>query len=258
MNLSFPAAEFTALLLASVRAAAWLTISPPFNSNVVPAQVKALLSVAIALPVVPSLVNKVPSLDDTAGLVVSVAEQVVVGTALGFLTALLFAAVSAAGNLIDLFGGMSLAFAFDPMGSAGNGGSGIFGRFYNLIAVTLLFVTDGHQLVLRGFTTSYNVLPLDGTLSLRNLEHLVTTGVAEMFLSAIQIAGPLIAVLFCADIGLGLLSRVAPALNAFSLGFPVKIMLTLGGVGLAMTMLPQAVGSLVDKSVKAVLEAIGA
>jgi flagellar biosynthetic protein FliR len=256
MNLAIPTAELTALLLASVRAAAWLVISPPFNTSVVPPQVKALLSVAIALPVVPSLVDKVPALD-TAGMVVSLAEQVVLGTALGFLTALIFAAVSAAGNLIDLVGGLSLAFAFDPLGASGNNGSGIFGRFYNLMAITLLFVTDGHQLVLRGFTSSYDVLPLNGTLSLHNLEHLVTTGIAEMFLAAIQIAGPLIAVLFCADVGLGLLSRVAPALNAFSLGFPLKILLTFSGAGLAITMLPQAVSMLVDKAVKAVLQAIG-
>jgi flagellar biosynthetic protein FliR len=256
MNLSFPTAELTALLLASVRAAAWLAISPPFNTRVVPGQVKALLSVAIALPVVPALVSRVPALD-TAAMVVSMAEQVVLGTALGFLTSLLFAAVQAAGSLIDLFGGFSVAFAFDPMGASGNGGNGIFGRFYNLMAVTLLFVTDGHQLVLRGFTSSYNVLPLDGTLSLHNLQHLVTDGVTEMFMASLQIAGPLIAVLFCADIGLGLLSRVAPALNAFALGFPVKIMLTLGGAGLALTMLPQAVGHLVDRSVRAVMEAIG-
>jgi flagellar biosynthetic protein FliR len=257
MNLTFPAAELTALLLASVRAAAWLVISPPFNSRMIPSQIKALLSVGIALPVAPALASKVPALDDTAAMVVSVAEQVVLGTALGFLTALLFAAVSAAGSLIDLFGGFALAFAFDPMGATGNGGNGVFGRFYNLMAITLLFVTDGHQLVLRGFTTSYDVLPLDGTLSLHNLEHLVTTGLVEMFAASLQIAGPLIAVLFCADIGLGLLSRVAPALNAFSLGFPVKILLTLSGAGLAMTMLPQAVGNLVDKAVKAVLQAIG-
>ncbi|GAA1794809.1 flagellar biosynthetic protein FliR [Planosporangium flavigriseum] len=256
MNLSLPVAELTALLLASVRAAAWLMISPPFNTNVIPAQIKALLSVAIALPVVPSIVGKVPALD-TAAMVVSLAEQVVLGTALGFLTALLFAAVQAAGSLIDLFGGFSLAFAFDPMGATGNGGSGVFGRFYNLVAITLLFATDGHQLVLRGFTTSYNVLPLNGTLSLSNLQHLLTDGIVEMFAASLQIAGPLIAVLFCADIGLGLLSRVAPALNAFSLGFPVKILLTLTGVGLAMTMLPLAVENLVDKAVKAVMQAIG-
>jgi flagellar biosynthetic protein FliR len=257
MNLSVPTAELTALLLASVRAAAWLAISPPFNNRVIPTQVKALLSVVIALPVIPSLAGKVPALN-TAGMLISVAEQVVLGTALGFLTALLFAAVSAAGNLIDLFGGFSVAFAFDPMGATGNAGGGVFGRFYNLMAITLLFATDGHQLVLRGFTTSYKALPLDGTLSLATMQHLVTTGVTQMFLAAVQIAGPLIAVLFCADLGLGLLSRVAPALNAFSLGFPLKILLTLAGAGLAMTMLPQAVSHIVDQAVQSVLQAIGA
>jgi flagellar biosynthesis protein FliR len=256
VNLQVPTAELTALLLASVRAAAWLMISPPFNGKVVPVQIKALLSVAIALPVVPSLVGKVPALS-TAQLVVTVVEQVVLGTALGFLTALIFAAISAAGSLIDLFGGFSVAFAFDPMGATGNGGSGVFGRFYNILAITLLFATNGHQLVLRGFTTSYKALPLDGTLSLSSLQHLLTTGIAQMFLAALQIAGPLIAVLFCTDIGLGLLSRVAPALNAFSLGFPVKILLVLTGAGMALTMLPQAVNSTVDKAVQAVLTTVG-
>ena len=58
------------------------------------------------------------------------------------------------------------------------------------------------------------------------------TAVTQMFLAAVQIAGPLLVVLFLADVGLGLLTRVAPALNAFALGFPLKILLTLslGGV----------------------------
>jgi flagellar biosynthesis protein FliR len=256
VNLSVPTAELTALLLASVRAAAWLVISPPFNSRVLPAQLKALLSVGIALPVVPSLAPDVPALG-TPEMLVSIAEQTVLGTALGFLTAMLFAAVQAAGNLIDLFGGFSVAFAFDPMGATGNTGGGVFGRFYNVMATTLLFATDGHQLVLRGFTTSYKALPLDGTLSPHNLQHLVTAGVAEMFMASIQIAGPLIAVLFCTDIGLGLLSRVAPALNAFALGYPAKILLTLAGAGLAMTLLPDAVHNIVDKAVQYVLQALG-
>ncbi|NJC71778.1 flagellar biosynthetic protein FliR [Planosporangium thailandense] len=256
MNLELPLAELTALLLASVRAAAWLVVSPPFNSRTIPSALKALLSVAIALPVVPTLVGKVPQLD-TAEMVVSLAEQVVLGAALGFLTSLLFSAVQAAGNLIDLFGGFSVAFAFDPLDASGSTGNGVFGRFYNVTAITLLFATGAHQLVLRGFTMSYKALPLDGAMSLHNLQHLLTNGLVEMFMAALQIAGPLIAVLFCADIGLGLLSRVAPALNAFALGFPVKILLTLGGAGLAMTMLPQAVSTVVDKAVTAVMQAIG-
>jgi flagellar biosynthetic protein FliR len=256
VNLNVATAELTAILLASMRAAAWLVIAPPLNSAILPSQIKALLAVAIALPVVPSLVDKVPALD-TAGLLVSVVEQVVLGTALGFLTSMLFAAVKAAGDLLDLFGGLSVAFAFDPLGASGSSGGGVFGRFYNVTATTLLFATDGHELVLRGFATSYKVLPLSGDISLHDLQHLVTTGATDMFVAAIQIASPLIAVLFCTDIGLGLLSRVAPALNAFSLGFPAKILLTLTGAGIALTLLPQVVSNIVDQAVRLVLTAIG-
>ena len=67
-----------------------------------------------------------------------------------------------------------------------------------------------------------------------------------MFLAALQIAGPLIAVLFLTDVAFGLLNRVAPALNAFSLGFPAKIMLTLTLAGTAIAVLPRALDGLID------------
>ena len=85
------------------------------------------------------------------------------------------------------------------------------------------------------------------------LERLLTGGLSEMFLSALQIAGPLIAVLFIADIGLGLLNRVAPSLNAFSLGFPLKILLTLTLSGVAIVVLPQSVRGLIAHAVEAML-----
>jgi flagellar biosynthesis protein FliR len=243
------ASMVVAVLLASVRVAAWLVVCPPFSSRVIPGQVKALLAVAIAVPVAPGLADRVPELT-TGALLVSAVEQVVVGTALGFLTALIFAAVQAAGELIDLFGGFSVAFAFDPLSFTGNS---VFGRFYNLLATTLLFATDAHLLVLRGFTTSYRTLPLDGTLALGTLGAALTTGLGQFFLAALEIAGPLIGVLFLADVGLGLLSRAAPALNAFALGFPVKILITLCMVGLAILLLPQTVHALAEQAVRGML-----
>ncbi len=75
-----------------------------------------------------------------------------------------------------------------------------------------------------------------------------------MFLAALQIAGPLIAVLFLTDVAFGLLNRVAPALNAFQLGFPAKILLVLTLSGPAITMLPQVIETLVDRAVTAVLK----
>jgi flagellar biosynthetic protein FliR len=242
-----------ALLLASVRAAAWLAVSPPFSTRTIPGSVKALLSVGIALPVLPGLTGRLPELE-TPALLLSLGEQALVGAALGFVTALLFAAVQAAGDLVDLFGGFSVAFAFDPLALTGNS---VFGRFYNLLATTLLFATDGHQLVLRGFTQSYRALPLDQTVSLATLDTLLATGLSQLFLAALQIAAPLIAVLFCADLGLGLLSRAAPALNAFALGFPAKILLTLSLAGLGLLVLPQSLARLVEQAVHAVLGLTG-
>lgn len=242
-----------ALLLASVRAAAWLVVCPPFNSRIVPAPVKALLALAISLPLVPRLDDQVPALE-VGSLLVAAVEQVVVGVALGFITAVFFAAIQAAGDLIDTFGGFSMSFALDPMSTSQ---SSVFGRFYNLIAVTLLFATDGHQMVLRGFLESYRTLPLDGALSLSRLGTVLSHGLPEMFVAALQIAGPLIAVLFLTDVAFGLLNRVAPALNAFALGFPAKILITLVLGGSAIAVLPDALEGLMERAVRAVLSVAG-
>ncbi|MEV6297973.1 flagellar biosynthetic protein FliR [Actinoplanes sp. NPDC051861] len=253
MNFDLPTAQFLAILLGAVRTGAWMMVCPPFSSRLIPGPVKALLSVGFTLPMAPYLQSTVPSLE-TGDLIASAALQVFIGAGLGFLTALLFAALQAAGDLLDLFGGFTLAMAYDPLSTST---SSIFGRFYNLLAITLLFVSDGHQMILRGFLQSFRTLPLDTTFSMETFSRLLVRGIGEMFLAAIQIAGPLIAVLFLADVALGLLNRVAPALNAFQLGFPVKIFLVVTLSGIAIAMLPAVLDTLVDKAVTAVVRLSG-
>jgi flagellar biosynthesis protein FliR len=251
---TLPSGTLTALLLAGIRAVAWLVVCPPFNGRAVPMTVKGMLAVAIVLPMVPRLAADAPP-DTSWSLVASAVQQAVVGAGLGLLTAVVFAAVQAAGDLLDVFGGFSLAFAFDPMSFAGN--NAVLGRCYGMLATALLFATDGHLLIVRGFTLSYDTVPLNQGISLAALAQLLTTGLVQLFLSAVLIAGPLIVVLFCADIGLGLLNRIAPALNPFSIGFPAKIGLTLLLVGLSLLLLPQAVDGIVEHATNAVQKAIG-
>ncbi len=254
MNLELADGTMIALLLASIRAAAWLVAVPPFNTRMVPNTVKGMLSVVIALPIAPGLAGQAPPTSEGGAFAVAAAEQVVVGASLGFLTALFFAAVQAAGNIIDLFGGFSVAFAFDPFSQSG---TSVFGRFYNIIATALLFATDGYAMIIRGFTNTYKALPLSGVFSFETLSRLLTEGIGQMFLAALQIAGPLVAVLFCTDVALGLLTRVAPGLNVFSLAFPVKIMLTLGVAGTAIVLLPQAFNGLIERAVRAMITLVG-
>ncbi len=253
IDLDVQIGNLIAILLGAVRVGAWMVVSPPFNSRMIPARVKALLSVGLALPVAGQLQGTLPDLS-TGALIATAAEQVVVGAALGFVTLLFFAAIQAAGDMLDLFGGFSLAQAYDPLSQSQNS---VFGRFYNLLAVTLLFATEGHLMVLRGFLQSFETLPIDGDLSIQAVNRFLTAGVGDFFLAALQIAGPLIAVLFLTDMAFGLLNRAAPALNAFGLGFPAKIFLTLSLSGTAIAVLPRALDSLVDKAVSAVVTLSG-
>jgi flagellar biosynthetic protein FliR len=253
MNWNPPIAEMIAIMLGAVRAGAWMLISPPFNSRLIPGPVKALLSIGFALPVAPQLKASLPSIQ-TADIIASALLQFFVGAALGFITLIMFSALQAAGDMLDVFGGFTLAQAYDPLSMVQ---SSIFGRFYNLVAVTLLFATNGHELILRGFLQTYQTLPLNASFSMGTLNDLLIKGVGELFVASLQIAGPLIAILFLTDVAFGLLNRVAPALNAFQLGFPAKIFLVLTLSGTAVALLPGTLESIVNKAVSAVLQLTG-
>jgi flagellar biosynthetic protein FliR len=241
------------LLLGTVRSATWIMISPPFSTKLIPGPMKAVIALALALPVSSRLSVDLPQLSVPA-LLGAVVLQAVTGAALGFLTYLLFAAVQAAGDLIDLFGGFSLAAAFDPLSMSQNS---VFGRFHGLIALVLLFATNAHLLVIRGFLTSYDAIPVTSGVDLDRLQAALVSGIGEFFVSALEIAAPLVAILFLTDVALGLLTRVSPQLNAFSLGFPIKILTTLTVIGFTFPLLPSIVENIADASTRAVLLVAG-
>jgi flagellar biosynthesis protein FliR len=253
MNFNLPIADMLTILLGAARTGAFMALAPPFNSRLIPVQVKALLSIGLTLPLFPYLRGSMPSLE-TSDIIFSAALQIFIGGALGFMVLMLFSALQAAGDMLDLFGGFTLATAYDPLSF---NQSSVFGRLYNLVAVTILFATQGHLLILRGLLQTFRTMPLNMTFSLETFSRLLLKGIAELLLSALQIAGPLIAVLFLTDVAFGLLNRVAPALNAFQLGFPAKILLLLLLSGIAITALPPVIETLVDKAVNAVIQLTG-
>lgn len=237
--------------LAALRVTVFLVIAPPFNHGAIPGTVKAMLGVGLALAMSTTLTVPV---DLTAGTLITMAvSEAVIGGGLGVLVALIFSAVQSAGRLIDMLGGFEIGQAMDPMTMTS---SGPFGRFYQLIAVVLLFVSDGYQLVVGGLARSFDALPLGAVLDLGALAGQLAEGVSQLFLAAIQVAGPLIAVLFLADVGLGLLTRVAPALNAFALGFPLKIFITLTLGSITVASLPGIVSWLADEAFRGIGEVV--
>jgi len=238
-----------AVMLASVRMVAFLVIAPPFSSNAFPLRIKAMLSVGLALAVAPQVSTGYVS-PDTGGFVLELLTQVVVGLLLGFIVMVVFSAIQSAGNLVDLFGGFQLAQAFDPQMMI-NGAQ--FTRLFQMTALVLLFASSGYQLIIGGLVRSFTAIPLGGGLDLAAPMKILTDAVGGMLLSALQIAGPLIVVLFLADAGLGLLTRVAPALNAFALGFPLKILITLTLASTVFVSMPHIVQAVTGDSIQALM-----
>lgn len=242
-------ASIEAVALASLRMVAFLVIAPPFSYNGFPAQVKGMLAIGLAIAVAPRVGAGYQS-GDTGAFLLDMVRELAVGATLGFLVFLAFSAIQSAGSFIDLFGGFQLAQAFDPQAMI-NGAQ--FTRLFQLTALALLFATGGYQLIIGGLVRTFDAIPLAGGFDLADPAKEMVTGVTQMFLAALQIAGPLIVVLFLADVGLGLLTRVAPALNAFALGFPLKIMLTVVLSGIVVVALPGVVSGLTDTAVKTIL-----
>ena len=245
MSASLSADLVLGFVLAVLRSSAWVIVCPPFNTRMIPAPVKIGLAVALALPAAPRIAATSPP-TDIASLITAAAMQIAAGLTLGFITLLLFAALQAAGELLDLFAGFTIASTYDPFSNANQA---VLGRFYYLLAITLLFALDGHLMLVRGFLSSFTALPADG-VSISDLSMVLVRNLSMFFMAAIELAAPLLGALFLTEVALGLLSRAAPQMNVFVLGFAIKILLTLGLVGLALPRLPGAVNAIVEASLR--------
>ena len=252
MHLTVAGEPLVAYLLGSVRVLAWLAQVPPFSGRSVPPLGKVVLGLGLAFAAVPDG-DRVPL--DTVGLLLNVATQVLIGAAMGFVTYLLLGAIAAAGSLIDVFGGFALAQGFDPLSMNSNT---VLGKYHQMLATVLLFVSGGHLLVIGGLLKTFQYLPVGTSPDWGGASDVVLTAFGLFFTTAVQIALPIIAVMVIADLGLALMTKVAPQMQALVVMFPVKIALTLMVVGLSFPVLPGAMERLVDLTTQAMAALAGA
>lgn len=234
-------------VLALVRSGAWVSISPPFSEGSVPVFVRAGIAAGLALAAAP-VAGKGPLPLTTPELIGALVYQAVIGAALGFFIKLAFEAFSAAGSLVDLFSGLDLPPSLDPLSLQQEP---LVAQLYHITALTLLFTTDADLVVVRGFLGSFGTLGVS-LASLGALEHAALSHLSGFFLSAVEMAGPLILVLFLAQVVLALLAKAAPQANVFLLGFPLQILVAILGLGIAVVALPADVTTLMGKATAAI------
>lgn len=244
MSIHLDAQWLIAFLLVMVRAVAWLAFVPPFNNRQI-LPTSALVGVAAALGVLTAPMLSAHALPTSTGpLIGAVVVQVLTGVALGFSVQMLISAVSSAGSLVDLFGGINLPPSMDPLSE---NQTPIIGQFYEQVAILLLFVTNGELLLVRGFETSFSASGLTLSSS-QTMASVFTSDMATFFAAAIEIALPVVVVLFASQVGLAMLAKAAPQVNVWILGFPVQALLSLVLAAVAVRMLPGFLDNIVSRS----------
>ncbi|MFA4858150.1 MAG: flagellar biosynthetic protein FliR [Candidatus Margulisiibacteriota bacterium] len=244
MIISF--AQLAAVLLIFARICGVFIEAPLFSSRTFPAQIKTALAIWIALVlwfVVP-VAKDIPLKPEI--FLVCLVSEVVLGFLIGFVCNILFTAIQAAGEIMDLQMGLSVAQALDPVFGAT---ISVVGRLMFYVGLMMFITLNGHHMLLSGLHQSFVAIPAGAPLNIfsgKLTMQLLDLG-KEMWLIAIQLSAPVVLIIFISDFTFGIVSRVAPQVNVFMLGFQVKPALGLFALLLSAPLLTKYIANLVEK-----------
>ncbi len=194
--------------------------APVFGNLSVPFQIKIALGVMLALIIAPT-VPALPAMDpmSLAGLLILL-QQFVIGIAMGFTMRIIFSAVEMAGEIAGLTMGFGFAQFFDP---ATRGRSSAISQFLSLVTIMLFLSANIHLSLLATLAESFSSLPISAApMGGQSFHQFVLWG-GSIFSSGVQLSLPIVAALLITNIALGILTRAAPQLNLFGIGFPITL-----------------------------------
>ena len=195
-------------------------VAPLFSNRTVSRAAKIGIVIWITITlwyVVPVSPEKIPPTAFAYG--VTLFQEILVGLILGTVAQLIFAGIRAMGEIVGMQMGLSVATTFNP---AEGGQEGLLTKLFSNIMLLLFLIIDGHHLLLAAIRKSFDILPLLNAWNfMQGGQHLVGLGGA-IFAIGISLAAPICLVIFLLDFSFGMVSRVAPQVNVFMLGFQLK------------------------------------
>lgn len=229
------ATEITALVGAYLwplfRVAAMVSTAPVFGTRSVPMRVKLISSLAITSIIVPLL--PAPEVDVLSPLsVLIIAQQVLIGILMGFTLQLVFSAVITGGQIVAMQMGLGFSLMVDPQNGAQ---SPVLSQFYVVLVMLIYLALDGHLVLVEVLVDSFKSMPVAATgLVADDFMKVVRWG-SQIFAGGLAIALPAIASLLVVNVAFGIMTRSAPQLNIFAIGFPITMVL---GFALILITLP--------------------
>lgn len=246
--------DFEYFLLVFVRIASFTVTAPFFNDRGVPTMTKAGFSAILAIMVASVLTPVELSYGSVIGYSVAVLKEVIVGLTIGFVTNICATIITFSGNLIDMDIGLSMVAEFDPSTATQ---MTVSGQLYYYFLLTLLLVSDLHRYIIQALCDSFETVPLAGAVFQR--DHILNTAVRFMtdyFSIGFRIILPVFACMLLTNVVLGVMAKVAPQMNMFSVGVQIKILVGFAAMFLTVFLFPEVARMITDEIQRLLPEAI--
>jgi flagellar biosynthesis protein FliR len=226
-----------------VRIGVCFMVAPAFGATYVPARTRLVLAGAVALLVAPLLPAPQGTSPFSAAGIVITAQQVLIGAAMGFAMQIIFDAVTLGGQLLANSMGLSFAFNVDPVRGAS---TPVVGQLYSILVMLTFLALNGHLMLIEVLVEGFRTLPISTQgLGADGMWTLASWG-SQIFAGALTVALPGVTALMIVNLAFGVMSRAAPTLNLFAVGFPITLVLGLGVILLGLPTLQTSFVELMD------------
>ena len=220
------------LMLPFIRLSAFFLVAPIYGAKTVPVRIRVLLALLISGLLSPSMpLDHVVEPLSAEGLLL-IAQQVAVGIAMGLVLQFMMSAVVMAGHVMATAMGLGFASSADPQNGIP---VTIVSQLYLIMATLFFLGMDGHLLLLQILAASFTSFPLDVFTLTPEFFQSVVSYSARLFVTGTLIALPVMTGVLLVNLAFGVMTRAAPQLNIFSMGFPITI---LAGFSLMVLTLP--------------------
>ncbi len=215
-----------ALLWPLSRILGLLAASPIFGNSSIPLPGKIAMGVLLAAIIAPAI-PALPAADpmSMAGFLI-VMQEMLIGLCMGFAMRIVFAAIEMAGEISSLTMGLGFASFFDPLTK---GRSSAISQFLALVATMAFLAVNAHLVLLAALAESFITMPISSTPMSASAQYELVRWGGHIFSAGLQLSLPIVAALLITNVALGILTRAAPQLNIFGIGFPISL-----GVGLLL------------------------
>ncbi|HLH52286.1 MAG TPA: flagellar biosynthetic protein FliR [Verrucomicrobiae bacterium] len=207
-------------LFVFLRVSAFLLVLPFFSFTNFPVVLRVALGALTALLLAPLLPHSATGSLPFTGLIALMAQEISIGLLMGFISRMAFYAVDLAGNFVSAELGLNMGAIFNPLEGHS---SQVPGMVLFFLASVVMFTLDLHHWVLVGFQQTYAVLPIGAAHLNGGLFETVLKHTSRIFVVALQISAPIIAVSFVVTIVFAVLSRSVSQMNVFSESFAFRI-----------------------------------